>query len=155
MANPYLAITVALGAALDGIRTGDEPSAPMDENLVAWDDDELSRMGVPSLPKTLGEALETFAADDVIRESLGNYIFDQLLTVKRAEWSDYRRHVSPGSTCAMAISNPRHRASLVTGTGMAPFSDRSLATTSVQDVLRRALPEGATVVAGRTGSSGK
>jgi glutamine synthetase len=95
MANPYLAITVALGAALDGIRTGDEPSAPMDENLVAWDDDELSRMGVPSLPKTLGEALETFAADDVIRESLGNYIFDQLLTVKRAEWSDYRRHVSP------------------------------------------------------------
>jgi glutamine synthetase len=35
------------------------------------------------------------AADDVIRDSLGNYIFDQLLTVKRAEWVDYRRHVSP------------------------------------------------------------
>ena len=35
------------------------------------------------------------AADDVIRESLGAYIFDQLLTVKRAEWVDYRRHVSP------------------------------------------------------------
>jgi len=95
MANPYLAICVALGTALDGIQHGDEPGAPLDENLVAWDDDELNRLGVPPLPKTLGEALDMFVADDVIRESLGNYIFDQLLTVKRAEWSDYRRHVSP------------------------------------------------------------
>jgi len=95
MANPYLAMTVALGTALDGIRNADDPGAPLDENLVAWDDDELNRLGVPPLPKTLGEALDMFVADDVIRESLGNYIFDQLLTVKRAEWSDYRRHVSP------------------------------------------------------------
>lgn len=95
MANPYLAISVALGAALDGIRNGEEPSAPLDENLVAYDEDELNRLGIPRLPTTLGEALEACAADDVIRESLGNYIFDQLLTVKRAEWSDYRRHVSP------------------------------------------------------------
>ncbi len=95
MANPYLAMTVALGSALDGIRSGEEPSAPLDENLVAWDDEELNRLGVAPLPKTLGEALESFAADDVIREALGNYIFDQLLTVKRAEWSDFRRHVSP------------------------------------------------------------
>ncbi len=95
MANPYLAICVALGTALDGIQHGDEPGAPLDENLVAWDDDELNRLGVPPLPKTLGEALDAFVANDVIRESLGNYIFDQLLTVKRAEWSDYRRHVSP------------------------------------------------------------
>jgi glutamine synthetase len=50
---------------------------------------------VPRLPATLGEALDAFAADDVIRETMGGYIFEQLLTVKRAEWIDYRRHVSP------------------------------------------------------------
>jgi glutamine synthetase len=95
MVNPYLAMAVALGAGLDGIRTMEEPSAPLDENLVAYDDDELNRLGVTKLPISLGEALDTMAADDVIRASLGTYIFDQLLTVKRAEWIDYRRHVSP------------------------------------------------------------
>jgi glutamine synthetase len=95
MANPYLAMAVALGAGLDGIRSMEEPSAPLDENLVAYDDDELNRLGVTKLPISLGEALDTMAADDVIRTSLGTYIFDQLLTVKRAEWIDYRRHVSP------------------------------------------------------------
>ena len=95
MANPYLAIAVALGAALDGIRNGEEPSSPLDENLVTYDEDELNRLGVPRLPSTLGEALDAFAADDVVRETLGGYIFEQLLTVKRAEWIDYRRHVSP------------------------------------------------------------
>jgi glutamine synthetase len=95
MANPYLAVAVALGAALDGIRNSEEPSSPLDENLVTYDEDELNRLGVPRLPATLGEALDAFAADDVIRETMGGYIFEQLLTVKRAEWIDYRRHVSP------------------------------------------------------------
>jgi glutamine synthetase len=95
MTNPYLAMAVTLGSALDGIRRNEDPSAPLDENLVAYDDDELNRLGVTRLPISLGEALDSMAADDVIRDSLGNYIFDQLLTVKRAEWIDYRRHVSP------------------------------------------------------------
>ena len=95
MANPYLAIAAALGAALEGIRTGEEPIAPLDENLVTYDDDELHRRGVPRLPQTMGEALDAFASSDVMRMTLGNYIFDQLLSVKRAEWADYRRHVSP------------------------------------------------------------
>ena len=95
MANPYLAIAVALGSALNGIRNKEEPIAPLDENLVTYDDDELYRLGIPRLPQTMGEALERLASSDVIRETLGHYIFDQLLSVKRAEWSAYRRHVSP------------------------------------------------------------
>jgi glutamine synthetase len=95
MTNPYLAMTVALGAAMDGIRNSDEPGMPLDENIVVYDDAELNRLGVTPLPTTLGEALDAMAADDVIRDALGSYIFEQLLTVKRAEWGDYRRHVSP------------------------------------------------------------
>ena len=96
MANPYLAITAALGTALNGIRTREEPpTAPLDENLVTYDDDELNRLGVPRLPQTMGEALDALSRSEVIREVLGDYIFDQLLLVKRAEWSEYRRHVSP------------------------------------------------------------
>jgi glutamine synthetase len=95
MANPYLTLAVAACCALDGIKTGEEPPNPLDETLVRYDDAELERLGVPKLPATLGEALTALAEDDVVRSALGEYVVDQLLTVKRAEWEDYRRYVSP------------------------------------------------------------
>jgi len=94
-ANPYLLIATALASAVDGIHNDEEPPAPVDENLVTYDDDELNRLGVPRLPSTLGEALDAFAADDLISDAIGPYIHDQLLGVKRAEWAEFRRHVSP------------------------------------------------------------
>jgi glutamine synthetase len=95
MANPYLAFSVALAGAMDGIRTGQEPSLAVDENLVRYDDAELVRLGIPSLPQTLGDALYLLAESDLVRSALGDYVCDQFLQVKRAEWSDYRRYVSP------------------------------------------------------------
>ena len=95
MANPYLALSVALASAIDGIRRGEEPSLALDENLVRFDDAELMRRGVPSLPTTLGEALSAFIEDDLVRTALGDYVSDQFLSVKRDEWSAYRRYVSP------------------------------------------------------------
>jgi glutamine synthetase len=95
MANPYLALSVSLASAMDGMRRAEEPPLASDENLVRYDDAELVRLGVPSLPQTLGDALGALAEDDVIRESLGDYVCDQFMLVKRAEWSDYRRYVSP------------------------------------------------------------
>ncbi len=95
MANPYLALAVSLASALDGIRRGEEPPSALDENLVRYDDAELLRLGVPSLPQTLGDALNGLAEDDVVRAALGDYVCDQFLIVKRAEWNDYRRYVSP------------------------------------------------------------
>lgn len=95
MANPYLVLAVALSCAMDGIRNRLDPPEPSDESFVAYDDDELRRRGVPKLPGTLGEALTAFAEDGVVQETVGDYITDQLLTVKRAEWEAYRSHVSP------------------------------------------------------------
>jgi glutamine synthetase len=95
MANPYLALAVTLACALDGIQQGEEPPPPLDESLVRYDDEELLRLGVPQLPVTLGEALNALAEDDVVRAALGDAVYDQFLLVKRAEWADYRRYVSP------------------------------------------------------------
>jgi glutamine synthetase len=95
MANPYLAFAVALSCAIAGIQDRIEPPDPLDESFVAFDDAEMSRRGVPKLPGTLGEALITFAEDDVVQQAVGPYIADQLLTIKRAEWETYRGHVSP------------------------------------------------------------
>lgn len=95
MANPYLAFAVALACALDGIRNRTDPPDPFDESFMSYDDTELERRGVTRMPGTLGEALTAFSEDSTVHETLGDYIVDQLLTVKRDEWEAYRSHVSP------------------------------------------------------------
>jgi glutamine synthetase len=95
LANPYLALAVALSAALDGIDQEMEPPDPLEESFSSYDDAGLERIGVQRLPGTLGEALEGFAQNQVVRDALGSYISDQLLTVKRAEWEEYRTVVGP------------------------------------------------------------
>lgn len=95
LANPYLAFSVALSAALWGIQNGEEPPHPLEESLSAYDDAGMQRIGVPRLPGTLGEALLALAADPVVQDALGDYITDQLITVKRAEWEEYRAYVGP------------------------------------------------------------
>ncbi len=95
LANPYLSLAVALSAALEGITRRLEPPEPLDESFSSYDDAGLERIGVQRLPGTLGEALEAFSQDSVVRNALGAYISDQLLTVKRAEWEEYRTVVGP------------------------------------------------------------
>ncbi len=90
LANPYLSLAVALSAALDGIEHQLDPPEPIEESFSSYDDAGLERIGVQRLPGTLGEALEAFSQDKVVRNALGSYISDQLLTVKRAEWEEYR-----------------------------------------------------------------
>lgn len=95
MANPYLAIAVALGAAVSGIEQHLDPPEPFDENLVHYHEEEYARLGVQRLPQTLGDAIEVLAQDETMRDILGHYIVDQLVTVKRGEWDAFSRHVSP------------------------------------------------------------
>ncbi len=90
LSNPYLSLAVALSAALDGIDRQLDPPEPLEESFSSYDDAGLERIGVQRLPGTLGEALEAFSQDGVVRNALGPYISDQLLTVKRAEWEEYR-----------------------------------------------------------------
>ena len=46
------------------------------------------------LPATLGEALEELNWDPVVREALGQPIFERFLTAKEQEWLAFGRHIS-------------------------------------------------------------
>ncbi|MGD9712828.1 MAG: glutamine synthetase family protein [Thermomicrobiales bacterium] len=95
MANPYLALAVVLSSTLEGMRRGDSPPEPLEESFGSYDDEDLQRIGVPQLPATLGEAIQAFTQDSVVQAALGSYVSDQLLSVKRVEWEEYRSNVSP------------------------------------------------------------
>ncbi len=91
--NPYLAFAVMLAAGLDGIRR--ELAAPeaTDENLYLVESSRRAELGV--LPGSLDEALDELAKDMVVREALGNHIYERFVSAKRLEWDDYRLEVTP------------------------------------------------------------
>jgi glutamine synthetase len=92
--NPYLAFAVMLAAGLDGIRNELEAPRPVEENLYQIDDAMMDKYAVAVLPGTLSEALDELAKDDVIREALGEHVYEWFAEAKRSEWDDYRRQVT-------------------------------------------------------------
>ena len=92
--NPYLGAAMTLAAGLDGIERELDPGEPRTDNLYVKTDDELRALGVDMLPRTLGEALDAFAASDLARAVFGEAMFDAWLARKRDEWLGYLDHVS-------------------------------------------------------------
>jgi glutamine synthetase len=92
--NPYLAATLCLAAGLEGIRERLDPGQPHAENLYELSDAQLAKVGVEPLPRTLGEAVDAFAADPFVERVLGKALRDEFIRYKRAEWEEYHQHVS-------------------------------------------------------------
>ncbi|MCB0994764.1 MAG: type I glutamate--ammonia ligase [Acidimicrobiales bacterium] len=94
-ANPYLAFSVLLAAGLKGIEDGYELPPEAEQNLYRLDRDEARGTGLESLPQSLDEALNEMEHSDLVREAVGDHIFEWFLRNKRAEWSEYQRQVTP------------------------------------------------------------
>jgi glutamine synthetase len=91
--NPYLALAVMLRAGLDGVSRKLSLPPAMDESLFLRDESEPLRRRSPLLPATLGEALEALREDTLIRETLGDSIYEGFIEAKTIEWTDYRKQV--------------------------------------------------------------
>ncbi len=92
--NPYLAYAVMLSCGLHGIREKLPLPPPIEENLLAFDQIELEHRRIIRLPETLGEALDEFQKDTIIREALGDLLFTKLVEAKRREWHEFCQHVT-------------------------------------------------------------
>lgn len=77
--NPYLAFAVTIAAGLRGIEAGYS----------------LEKVKEPkTLPANLNDAIAAMEKSDLVRETLGEHVFEYFLRNKRAEWNEYRRQVS-------------------------------------------------------------
>ena len=92
--NPYLAFAALLHAGLEGIEKGYKLPAEMTTNLYRLSDEERIEQGVEALPGSLGEAIEAFAASELLQKALGEHIFPRYVELKRGEWDEYRTQVS-------------------------------------------------------------
>jgi glutamine synthetase len=93
--NPYLALAVMLRAGLDGIEKNIDPGPPINKNIFTMSHRERRHLRIDELPGNLSEALDELEKDDLVRETLGEHLFEHFLAAKREEWHDYIRHVSP------------------------------------------------------------
>lgn len=93
-ANPYLAFAVTLGAGLKGIEEQLPLAAAVNDNIFALTPEELRERGLELLPSDLSRAVDAFEGSALMREILGDHVCDYLVASKRAEWEEYRRHVS-------------------------------------------------------------
>jgi len=84
MANPYLAFSAMLMAGLDGIQNKIYPGEPLDKNLYDLSSEEKAQ--IPTVPGSLGEALDALHADhDFLLK--GNVFTEDAIE----RWIDYKR----------------------------------------------------------------
>jgi glutamine synthetase len=92
--NTYLAFAAMVAAGLDGVEKGLTLSEPVEESLFEMDAATIASKSIKELPGTLGEALEELSRDEVVREALGDHVYNHFVEAKRAEWDEYRTQVS-------------------------------------------------------------
>ncbi|MBN1930452.1 MAG: glutamine synthetase [Desulfobacterales bacterium] len=92
--NPYLAFAVMLAAGLKGIEEKYALPDPIEEDIFEMTPEKRSSKGIDSLPGSLGDAIPIMETSDLVREALGDHIFEKFLMNKKIEWDNYRMHVS-------------------------------------------------------------
>ncbi len=92
--NPYMAVAAALAAGLDGIKNKIEPPAETSANIYHMDAAQRAAAGISSLPASLIEAIDEMKKDEVIRNVLGEHVFEKFIEGKLREWDDYRTKVT-------------------------------------------------------------
>jgi glutamine synthetase len=93
-ANPYLALTVMLAAALDGIDKKLPVPPPLnDVNVYQLTQKERAELQIEELPGSLAEALRLLEGDEVLRTALGPTTYESFNRAKWAEVEEYRTRV--------------------------------------------------------------
>jgi glutamine synthetase len=92
--NPYLAFAVMLAAGLKGIEENYELPEPIEEDIFELSAEGREKKGIMSLPGGLDEAIAETEKSALVREALGDHIFEKFIENKKIEWDKYRVHIS-------------------------------------------------------------
>jgi glutamine synthetase len=92
--NPYLAFAVMLAAGLKGIDEGYQLSDPIEDDIYGMPKAEMEWKNIDILPGNLYEAICEVEKSELVRDALGEHIFNKFIENKKIEWDEYRTHVS-------------------------------------------------------------
>ena len=91
--NPYLTFAAILAAGFDGIKNKIDPGKMMDYNVFDLTKQERVERGIETLPSTINESADYLEKNELLKETLGAHVHDNILRIARAEWDAYRTQV--------------------------------------------------------------
>lgn len=93
--NPYLAFACMLNAGLKGIEKGYKLPDPVEMDVYHLSGEERKKYKIDTLPGNLNRAIEYAEGSTLLKDTLGDHIFEQFITSKKVEWDDYRIQIHP------------------------------------------------------------
>jgi len=93
-ANPYLAFACMLAAGLKGVEGKYQLRPAMERNIFHMTHEQKDQNGIKHLPNSLENAIRAATKSDLMKETLGDHVFEKLIENKWIEWDRYRVHVS-------------------------------------------------------------
>jgi glutamine synthetase len=88
--NPYLTFALIASAGLDGIEKGLEAPAPINDDIFHMSEEKRAFLGIDNLPGSLKEALVELEAGEIASKTLGEHVYNEYVSLKKAEWDSYR-----------------------------------------------------------------
>jgi glutamine synthetase len=92
--NPYLAFSVMLAAGMKGVEEKYQLPEPVEENIYEMSLDTRNDLNIGTLPGSLMEAIREMRNSALVKETLGEHIFDKFIENKLIEWQRYRAVVT-------------------------------------------------------------
>ena len=89
-ANPYLAFAAILSAGLRGIKEDYPLIAPVYDNIFEYTREEREQRGIKNLPENLKDAVKELKNSKLMKETLGEHIYNKYIIAKELEWDEYR-----------------------------------------------------------------
>jgi len=92
--NPYLAFAVQIAAGLKGMEEKYKLPEPIEQDIFEMDEQARDAAGITSLPGNLFEAIQEVSKSRLVKEALGDHIFEKFVENKKKEWDGFRVHIS-------------------------------------------------------------
>jgi len=92
--NPYLAFSVMLASGLDGMKNKYKLPNPANDNIYHMSENERDNQGIKSLPEDLLEAIRITESSNLVKDCLGNKVFEYFIRNKKMEWDEYKAQVT-------------------------------------------------------------
>jgi glutamine synthetase len=92
--NPYLAFAVMLGAGLKGIEEAYDIPEPVELDVFLMSEAERREHGIEYLPDSLYAATLALSESALVREVMGDSLFEKFVENKKIEWDLYRVEVT-------------------------------------------------------------
>lgn len=88
-ANPYLALGAVVAAGIDGLERELTLPEPVVDDPASIPAARRRAMGIKRLPSSLGAAIRELERSNMVREAMGDVLFEAFLATRRAERATY------------------------------------------------------------------